>query len=39
MPVKHGVMIKPITEDEFHLLDHKIMEIVFSIHKYFGRFL
>ena len=38
MPVKHGVMIKPIPEDEFHLLDHKIMEIVFSIHKDFGRF-
>ena len=31
MPVKHSVMLAPISEDEFHLLDHKIMEIVFSM--------
>ncbi len=31
MPVKHSVMLDPISEDEFHLLDHKIMEIVFSM--------
>ncbi|MBW1767537.1 MAG: hypothetical protein JRJ65_10865 [Deltaproteobacteria bacterium] len=31
MPVKHSVMLEPISEDEFHLLDHKIMEIVFSM--------
>jgi len=33
IPVKHNVMIEPISEDEFHLLDHKIMGIVFSMHK------
>jgi len=38
MPVKHSVMIEPISEDEFHLLDHKIMGIVFSMHKELGRF-
>jgi len=37
MPVKHSVMIEPISEDEVHLLDHKIMEIVFSMHKDLGR--
>ncbi|MBW1861102.1 MAG: hypothetical protein JRJ02_01850 [Deltaproteobacteria bacterium] len=31
MPVKHSVMLDPISEDEFHLLDHKFMEIVFSM--------
>ena len=38
MPVKHSVMIAPISEDEFHLLDHKIMGIVFSMRKELGRF-
>jgi len=38
MPVKHSAMIEPISEDEFHLLDHKIMEVVFSMHKDLGRF-
>jgi len=38
MTVKHNVMIEPIPEYEFHLLDHKIMEIVFLIHKDLGRF-
>ena len=38
MPVKHSVMIEPISEDEFHLLDHKIMGIVFSMRKELGRF-
>jgi len=38
MPVKHSVMIEPISEDEFHLLDHKIMKIVLLMHKDLGRF-
>jgi hypothetical protein len=38
MPVKHGVMIELISEDEFDLLDHKIMEIVFLMHNDLGRF-
>ena len=38
MPVKHSVIIEPTSEDEFHLLDHKIMEIVFSMHRDLGRF-
>ncbi|MFC1830027.1 GxxExxY protein [Thermodesulfobacteriota bacterium] len=37
MPVKCNVRIKPVSEDEFHLLDYKMMEIVFSIHKDLGR--
>jgi len=38
MPVEHSLMIKAVSEDEFHLLDHKIMESVFSMHKDLGRF-
>jgi len=38
MPVKHNVIIIPVPEDEFHLLDHKIMELIFSVHRDFGRF-
>jgi len=38
MPIKHKMAIKPIAESEFHLLDYKIMELVFSIHKDLGRF-
>ena len=38
MPIKHKVTVKPISESEFHLLDYKIMELVFSTHKDLGRF-
>ena len=38
MPIKHGVRIKAVSEDEFHSLDYRIMEAVFSIHKDLGRF-
>ena len=38
MPVKHNVRIVPVSEDEFHLLDHKIMGLVFSVQKDLGRF-
>ena len=38
MPIKHNVTVKPVSESEFHLLDYKIMEIVFSIHKDLGNF-
>ncbi len=38
MPVNHNVRIMPVSEDEFHLLDHKIMGIVFSVQKDLGRF-
>ena len=38
MPIKYSEMIKPVSEEEFHLLDYKIMELVFSIHKDLGRF-
>ncbi len=33
-----GKMIKPASEDKFHLLDHKLMEISASMHKELGRF-
>lgn len=38
MPIKSSVVIETISEDEFYSLDYKIMGIVFSIHKDFGRF-
>lgn len=38
MPFKDSALIKPCSEDEFHLVDYKIMGIVFSIHKELGRF-
>lgn len=38
MPINHSVTINPISGKEFHLLDHKIMGLVFSIHKDLGRF-
>ena len=37
MPVKYSVTIQHISEDEFYLLDHRVMELVFSIHNNFGR--
>ena len=38
MPFKYSSLIKPCSEDEFHLVDYQIMEIVVSIHKELGRF-
>jgi len=38
MPIRPGVQTKPISYDDFHSLDYKIMGIVFSIHQDFGRF-
>jgi GxxExxY protein len=38
MPIKGTVTIESISEDDFYLLDHKVMETVFSIHKDLGRF-
>ena len=38
MPIKCSVMIEYISENDFYLLDHKVMKTVFSIHKDFGRF-
>ena len=38
MPVKHNVVVKRITDNEFYSLDYKIMELVFSVHKDLGRF-
>ena len=38
MPIKSTVMIESISEDDFYLLDHKVMETVFSIHNDLGRF-
>ena len=38
MPVKHNVVVKQITDNEFYSLDYKIMELVFSLHKDLGRF-
>jgi GxxExxY protein len=38
MPINHDLYIKSISEDEFHSLDYKVMEIAFSIHNEMGRF-
>ena len=38
MPIKHNVVVKQITDNEFYSLDYKIMELVFSVHKDLGRF-
>jgi GxxExxY protein len=38
MPIEPSVTIKPISEDEFHLIDHEIMGQVFRIYKELGRF-
>jgi GxxExxY protein len=37
MPIKHKIDIKPISEDDFHLLDYKVMDLAFSIHNEMGR--
>jgi GxxExxY protein len=37
MPIECSEKIIPILEDEFHLLDYKVMKLVFSIHNEFGR--
>jgi GxxExxY protein len=38
MPIKHKIDIKPISEDDFHQLDYKVMELGFAIHNEMGRF-
>jgi GxxExxY protein len=38
MPIEPSVTIRPISQDEFHSIDHKIMGLVFGIHKDLGRF-
>jgi len=38
MPIEPSVKIRPISEDEFHSIDHKIMGVVFKIHNELGRF-
>jgi len=38
MPIEPRVTIRSISEDEFHSIDHKIMGLVFEIHKELGRF-
>jgi len=38
MPINHNLKIKTISEDEFHSLDYKVMELAFSIHNEMGRF-
>lgn len=38
MPIRLGVQTKPISCDDFHALDYKVMGIVFSIHRDLGRF-
>ena len=38
MPITHGVEVKAISEDEFYLLDYKVMGLAFSIHREMGRF-
>jgi GxxExxY protein len=38
LPIKHNIAIKPISEDEFHQIDYKVMELAFAIHNEMGRF-
>lgn len=38
MPIKHEINITPISEDDFHQLDYKVMDLAFSIHNEMGRF-
>jgi len=37
MGIVPSVTIRPISEDDFHSIDHKIMALVFGIHKDLGR--
>jgi len=37
MPIKHSVTIRPVSEDEFHSIDYKVMDVVFSAHRALGR--
>ena len=30
MPIEPSVIIRPVSEDEFHLIDYEIMGVVFS---------
>jgi GxxExxY protein len=38
MPIEPSVTIRPISEGEFHLIDHEMMGLVFGIHTELGRF-
>lgn len=38
MPIKPSLQLKPISYDDFHVLDYQVMAIVFSIHRDLGRF-
>lgn len=38
MPIIHSVWIKAISEEEFHVLDYKVMGLAFSIQRELGRF-
>lgn len=38
MPIQPNVVLKPISQSDFHELDYEIMGIVFSLHQDFGRF-
>lgn len=38
MPITHCVASKAISEEDFHLLDYKVMGLAFSIHRELGRF-
>ncbi len=38
MPIECGIALRPISEDDFHAIDYRIMGLVFSIHKELGRF-
>jgi GxxExxY protein len=38
MPITHRVEIKTLSDEEFYLLDHKVMGLAFAIQREFGRF-
>jgi len=38
MPIQISQAVKPVSDKDFHLLDYKVMGIIFSIHREFGRF-
>lgn len=37
MPIEYAFKPKPISEDDFHILDYKVMGLVFSVHQELGR--
>lgn len=38
MPIVCETIIEPISEEEFHKIDYKIMDLVFEVHNELGRF-